>query len=132
MENLRTVDLNYPKEKNLKELIEINSILNETEENLNQIQQEIQIKEIKSDSIEQCKLCFNEKCENINKNLCSHCSQRVLKYRISNTLFISGCIIGSSVSGIGLSLNGLNIISFGLSLGILFQSLYNFVILLNV
>ena len=126
MEKLQFNELNQNKVQNLEELIEINSILNQREENLTQIQQQIEIQNLKNDSISICKMCMDEKCIDINKNLCNFCSKRVKSYRISNTLFISGCIIGSSVSGIGFSLGGLSVASLGLSLGTIFQNLYNY------
>ncbi len=126
MEKNQNIELNISRNQNLEELIKINFDLDTREENIDNISQEIQIKRIKEDAVSICKMCMDEKCLDINKNLCSNCNSRVKNYRFSNTLFISGCIIGSSVSGIGFSLNSLNIISFGLCLGIFLQNIYNF------
>lgn len=116
--------------KNLDELsnrdspIHIHEKLNERESQINLLNVEIEIKNIKDETLHLCNYCKDECAISIDKKHCIYCKNRLSEYRKTNTIFISGWIVGSIISSLAFSINSFLSIGTGISLGTILHSLY--------
>jgi len=110
--------------ENRESPIHIHEKLNEREFQINLLNTEIEIKNIKEESLHLCNYCKDEYAISIDKKHCIHCKKRLSEYRKINTIFISGWIMGSLISSLAFSMNSFLSIGSGISLGTILHSLY--------
>jgi hypothetical protein len=106
--------------------IEIHIQLNTKDLELEELAQTLSIEQLKEESSQLCKSCYDNNILNLNENLCQNCKEIFKHYRIDKSLFVFGGAVGAIIPAFIIGLNGLVCISSGLCLGVIVSNLYRF------